>query len=189
MKFLIIFVFLIAVKCEFDPKTFDWSSVKPITATKEYREAYPWRFTNESVEDNTKIFDRNGRVVGGNQASPTEFPFAVGILISFTENNGWCSGSLVSRNFILSAAQCFVGSETQVTALIGASDITRVSEFLLVSQYIKHENFNFNSLDNDIALLRMQREVQLNANVQIIRLPNRRQVGSSFEKQKARVAG
>jgi hypothetical protein len=189
MKLFFVFALLVTAKCEFNPETFDWSSVKPITGTKEYREAYPWRFANGNFDEQARIFDRSGRIVGGNQASPTEFPFSVGLVISFMQDSGWCSGSLVSRSIVLSAAQCFVGSETQITALVGASDITRVSEFLLIPEYTKHENFNPNSFDNDIALLRLQREVVLNANVQVIRLPNRRQVGVTFEKQKARVAG
>lgn len=189
MKLFLIFALFVAVKSEFDPEIFDWSSVKPITATKEYRRAFPWRFVGESLNEDSRIFDRNGRIIRGVQASPTDFPFSVGLVISFTQDSGWCSGSLVSRSFVLSAAQCFVGSETQITALIGASDITRVSEFLLVSSYKKHESFNDDSFDNDIALLQLQREVLINANVQIIRLPNFRQKDVTFEKQKVRIAG
>lgn len=186
MKYFVIFSIFVLVKSEFDPKTFDWSSVKPIAETKEYKAAFSWR---NDVEVSSRIFDRNGRIIRGEPAAPTDFPFSVGLVISFMQDNGWCSGSLVSRSYVLSAAQCFVGSETQVTALLGASDITRVSEFLLVTSYKKHENFNDNTFDNDIALLKLQREVQLNANVQILRLPNFRQQDTTFEKQKVRIAG
>jgi secreted trypsin-like serine protease len=89
---------------------------------------------------------------------------------------------------VLSAAQCFVGSETQITALLGASDISRVSEFLLVSTYTKHFGFN-NNFDNDIATLRLQREVLITPAVQIIRLPNFRQINTHFENQKVFTAG
>lgn len=189
MKFLLIFALFISVNCDFDAKIFDWSTVKPITETKAYQKAFPWKFTSENSNGETKIFYKNGRIISGNETSPTDYPFAVGIVISFADESGWCSGSLVSRRFVLSAAQCFVGAETQMTALIGASDITRVSEFLIVLGYKKHESFNNNNLEHDIALLTLQREVVLSPSVQVIRLPNFRQIGLTFEKQKVWVAG
>lgn len=59
----------------------------------------------------------------------------------------------------------------------------------MVLNYKKHEQFDDDSFDNDIVLLRLQREVLINANVQVVRLPNRRQQGVTFEKQKVRVSG
>jgi hypothetical protein len=188
MKLIVFISLFVLAFAEFDPQTFDWSNVKPITEIKEYREAFPSRFVDVPIDDEARVFNRNGRIIRGDLAAPSDFPWAVGLVISFTLDNGWCSGSLVSRTFVLSAGSCFVGSETQITALLGASDITRVSEFLLVTNYIKHSELN-NNLDNDIALLRLQREVQINANVQIIRLPNFRQRDTHFERQKVFVAG
>lgn len=111
------------------------------------------------------------------------------MLISFTTDNGWCSGSLVSRNYVLSAAQCLIGSETQVTVLLAASDISRVGEILMVTSYQRHESFNNNNFDNDIALLRLQRMANINANSQVVRLPNLRQRTAHFENQKVFTPG
>lgn len=188
MKLIAIFALLAFANCEFDPDTFDWSSVRPITQIPEYREAFPKWFKDDELDDSARVFDRNGRIIRGEIAEPTDFPWAAGIVISFTMYNGWCSGSLVSRNYVLSAAQCFLGSETQVTVMLGASDISRVSEFLMVTSYLKHGGSN-SDLDHDIALLRLQREAFLSANVQIVRLPNIRQIDTHFENQKAFTAG
>lgn len=188
MKLIVILSFLVFAKSELNQENFDWTSLKPITQIKEYREAFPWRVAAEEFDESARVFDRNGRIVRGELAAPADYPFSVGLVISFTQDSSWCSGSLVSRNFVLTAGSCLVGSETQATALLGASDITRVTEFLLVSQIIVHEQLN-RDLDNDIGLLRLQREIFLNANVQIARLPNFRQKDTNFENQKVFVAG
>jgi secreted trypsin-like serine protease len=114
--------------------------------------------------------------------------FQVGLVISFEMDNGWCSGTLVSRTFVLSAGSCLVGPEKQVSALLGASDITRVSEFLMVISYIVHPELN-EDFENDISLIRLQREAQINSQVQVMRLPNFRQRDAHFQAQKVFVAG
>lgn len=94
----------------------------------------------------------------------------------------------MSRSFVLSAGSCLVGSGVQVTALLGASDITRVGEIIYISDYTIHERLN-SALDNDISLLRLQREAQINDYVQLVRLPSRQQKEFSFDRQKVFVAG
>lgn len=68
MKVFLIFAIFAAVKSEFDPKSFDWSSVKPIAETKAYRNSYPWRFGNESLVEESRIFDRTGRIISGEKS-------------------------------------------------------------------------------------------------------------------------
>ncbi|CRK90518.1 CLUMA_CG004155, isoform A [Clunio marinus] len=190
MKFLFaLLAIVVFASCEFNPETFDWSTVKPITETKAYREAFPERFLDVPINEDARIFDRNGRILRGRPASPTDFPHSVGVLISFEIESGWCSGSLVSRSYVMTAAQCFIGAETMVTALLGASDISRVNDFILSFNYITHPQFNQNNYDHDLALVQLSRQAQLNEFVQIIRVPNLRQVGVTFEKQKVFVAG
>lgn len=164
MKFIVILTSFVVANCELNQENFDWTSLKLITQIKEYREAFSWRVAEEVVDEDARVFDRNGRIGRGELAMPSDYPFSVGLVISFKEASSWCSGSLVSRLFVLTAGSCLVGSETQATALLAASDITRVGEFLLVDQIIIHENLN-RDLDNDIGLMILQREINLNANV------------------------
>lgn len=209
MKLIAFFALLVLASCEFDPKTFDWSSVKPITQIKEYRDAFP-KFKYVDLDENARIFDRNGRILRGEIVGPTDYPWSVenylfsflplryfiltiiyrsvGLVISFTWENGWCSASLVSVNFVLSAAQCLLGTETQIAAMLAASDITNVGEFIMITGYTKHHHFN-NDLEHDIAVLRLQRPPTLNDRVQLIRLPNLRQQNALFENVKVHVAG
>lgn len=52
---------------------------------------------------------RKGKVVGGNDAEPGEYPW----LASVTRRGGhFCGGSLLSRNFVLTAGHCMCRSAT-----------------------------------------------------------------------------
>lgn len=196
MKLLVVFALFALAAGKYDPETldpetFDWSTVKPLRLIKEYREAYPKLFIDTEPEVNEEVFNplnRNRRILDGSIAGPTDFPWIAGILISFEFDNGWCSGSLVSRNYVLSAAQCLVGLDTRATVMLDASDISRFGEVLMVWNYIKHPAAN-DDLDHDVALLRLQRAALITERVQVIRLPNLRQTELSFENQKVHVAG
>lgn len=94
MKVLILFALVALVSCEID-----WSTVKPITQTPEYRAAFP-NFVPHStplVSSNPK---RGGRIIRGNVVGPTDLPYQVGIIVHLFTGNGWCSGSLVSKTVL-----------------------------------------------------------------------------------------
>lgn len=78
MKFFLILGFVAFSSCEFDPKTFDWSSVKPLTQTKAYREAFSHLFTVEFLDEELKgSRNRVGRIIGGEVVRPYDYPFQV----------------------------------------------------------------------------------------------------------------
>lgn len=179
MKLLLVLTFAIFANCEFDPTNFDWTSVKPITQTKAYREAFPHLSAGEFLRRNQKVFHhREGRIIRGTQASPYDFPNAVGLILTFVSEQGWCSGSLISLRSVLTAGSCLVGNP-DVTALLGASNILRIKQIVYVTSYIVHENFKKN-LDNDIAILTLERDAELGPEIGIIRVPSRSQSSESF---------
>lgn len=49
------------------------------------------------------------RIIGGNYARPKQFPYQVGISIDKKEGLYWCGGSVISANWVLTAARCFNG--------------------------------------------------------------------------------
>lgn len=81
MKFLIILSLIAVASCEFDPTTFDWTSIKPITQTKAYRETFPHLFLGDFLVDDLKVFrNRGGRIIQGEIAKPQDFPFQVFVI-------------------------------------------------------------------------------------------------------------
>lgn len=46
------------------------------------------------------------RIIGGQEAAPHAYPYQVAIYVTFTGRKDFCGGSLVSANYVLTAAHC-----------------------------------------------------------------------------------
>jgi trypsin len=49
---------------------------------------------------------RNGRIIGGDYATEGQFPYQIGLYI---DGSGFCGGSLISADTVLTAAHCSTG--------------------------------------------------------------------------------
>jgi len=108
MKFFILLVCL-AGALAFSVDDIDFDNLVPFYETDEWRAAHP---------DMVKMIDqerpylervyRNGRIWGGRDALAGELPYQAGIVI-LGSRQSFCGGSIVSANYILSAAECFIG--------------------------------------------------------------------------------
>ncbi|WP_369434177.1 trypsin-like serine protease [Psychromonas sp. MME1] len=89
------------------------------------------------------------KIVGGQQASPGEFPFMVSL-----QNGGYhlCGGSVVSRYYILTAAHCVAYLDSAVMGLYNKND-TNGTQRLTIVEKIPHPNYATDS-SYDIALVK-----------------------------------
>jgi secreted trypsin-like serine protease len=93
------------------------------------------------------------RIVGGEPAEPNEFPHQVGV---FIDGSGFCGGSLISPNWVLTAGHCVQGARSwEVRA--GAHYIQGINadheESKTTTVAKLHENYIAAVIRNDIALL------------------------------------
>uniref|UniRef100_A0A3P9L3B4 Peptidase S1 domain-containing protein n=1 Tax=Oryzias latipes TaxID=8090 RepID=A0A3P9L3B4_ORYLA len=99
----------------------------------------------------------NNRIVGGQDAPAGFWPWQV----SLQGSRHFCGGSLINNQWVLTAAHCFPsGSASGVTVVLGlqslqGSNPNNVSR--TITRLILHENYNSN--DNDIALLQLSSPV------------------------------
>src|SRR5690349_5525396 len=93
---LFIFLACLSGALAFSVRDVDFENLVPLYETQEWKAAHP----------DSDLTDRRGRVWGGRLANPGELPYQVGIIILLTRQT-FCGGSIVSSNFVLSAAQCF----------------------------------------------------------------------------------
>ncbi|XP_061761746.1 trypsin-1-like [Nerophis ophidion] len=103
------------------------------------------------------------RIVGGRDAIPGGWPWQISL-----HRNGFhtCGGSLINSQYVLCAAHCFPTSVTaNLEVLLGLQTQEGTNDNLVrrtVAGLMVHENYNTDTNDNDIALLRLSAPVTFN---------------------------
>jgi hypothetical protein len=105
------------------------------------------------------------KITGGSDASIADFPWQV----YYVSGNYVCGGSIISGNWILTAAHCTEDdngnaiASTQMTVKAGATNPYNSPEgkTYSVSEVIVHEGYNNQTLENDIALLKLSEPITI----------------------------
>jgi secreted trypsin-like serine protease len=102
---------------------------------------------------------RDAKITGGTGTVISDFPWQIYLIAG----NSRCGGSIINENWVLTAAHCTKNSSggsllpADMSIKVGANNPYSSSEGKTynVSQIIVNENYNSQTLDNDIALLRI----------------------------------
>ena len=112
-------------------------------------------------------------IIGGiSVVDPHEFPWVVGVRTEF----GKCGGSIITKNLVMTAAHCLFNSKKElvqeISILMGHSDI---SSSLIKKHKVKsiliHPEHGNKKYYNDVALLRLSKDLGFDNSVQPIGLP------------------
>ncbi|KAK7071888.1 hypothetical protein SK128_021709 [Halocaridina rubra] len=126
-----------------------------------------WKSPKPLLEPNGP--PRNSRIVGGTEAVPHAWPHQVAL---FIDNLYFCGGSLISDEWVMTAAHCTDGAGF-VDVVMGAHNI-QVAEpeqvTVTSTDFFVHENWDSFNLQNDISLIRLPSPVQFNENITSISL-------------------
>lgn len=110
MKLFLAVLFATSALAVADNTDIDWSTVKPLWQIKEWQDMFPAKMAmirERGLLDNPKTFQfPSGRIAGGLEAERHQFPYQVGVVTHLASGNGFCGGSLVSRNYVMTAAHC-----------------------------------------------------------------------------------
>ncbi|XP_034254980.1 brachyurin-like [Thrips palmi] len=127
------------------------------------------------------------RIFNGDVASRTQFPFQAGIYLDF---NAFCGGSLIHKNWVLTAAHCVDGFKTW-TVFLGVSNMVAAKEegreVQVSNAATRHERYNSYEVTNDIGVIQLWREVDLSGD--FIKLVQLAPAGVNYAGQKATVSG
>ncbi|KAK2577966.1 hypothetical protein KPH14_012266 [Odynerus spinipes] len=115
-------------------------------------------------------YQMDGRIVGGEVTSIKDFPYQVSVT-KFGRHH--CGGSIISENWVLTAAHCTSTEPHWVGIRAGADSPVWGGAYHYVDKYITHEGFNV-TLDgfpvNDISLIHVITPFEFNDTIQPIPL-------------------
>ncbi|NWI66879.1 ACRO protein, partial [Todus mexicanus] len=113
------------------------------------------------------------RVVGGTSSLPGAWPWIVSIQNPWLEGSGHiCGGSLISSQWVLTAAHCFVKARfiTMWRVVAGATDLMELgpeAQVRNIRRLMIHQQYNKRTNANDIALLELDQPFQCGYTVQL----------------------
>lgn len=124
----------------------------------------------------TPLSRGGGKIVGGEDAYYGEFPHQIMLLRGGPDGSLMCGGSLISSNWVVTAAHCCDGqSASRLGVAVGAHNLYSDDddqENIQVSRVVMHEDYDDWNINNDICLLELETAATMGSHVGTISLPS-----------------
>lgn len=102
----------------------------------------------------------SGKIVGGDLTKIDEVPYFASILY---RNDHLCGASIISDEWIISAAHCYVDSiPSNYKIKTGSSRKSKAGIIRKVEKLIKHPQYDGSTLNNDFMLIKLAQKIKFN---------------------------
>lgn len=192
-KTLIVLAVCIAAGFAISEDQFDFAHAIPRTEVPGFWDGRKIQPINTQGRSQHK-YDRNGRIVGGNEVEPHTHPYQGGLFVLINWWTAMCGCVLLSSNIVITAAHCLENS-LGATVVLGAHYLFNPFEpnqlriGLEPRYFITHPDYNPSMLYNDISLIYLPNPVSFNAFIQPIQLPDYEMMRKDFSGEVATVSG
>ncbi|XP_024120470.1 serine protease 27-like [Oryzias melastigma] len=108
----------------------------------------------------------NARIVGGQEAAPGMWPWQA---VLFSNGEFSCGGSLITNQWVLTAAHCLSIEDLNTTSVqLGAQNRTSDpnAESRTLEDIVCHPDYDSDTYNNDVCLLKLSAPVQFNQYIQ-----------------------
>ncbi|XP_041982016.1 trypsin-1-like [Aricia agestis] len=137
-----------------------------------------------------KVISRRGRIVGGTNSLPAEFPWAASV---WRQGTHQCGATVINDRWLLTAGHCICSvfdefyKTKQLSVVVGHTDITATDQNEALSKIIPHPEYRCKRKPNDVALLKTLRQLTWSNELRPACLPQ--PLASDFSGTMATVAG
>ncbi|KAG8196779.1 hypothetical protein JTE90_014511 [Oedothorax gibbosus] len=122
----------------------------------------------------TENLSEDERIMGGKVVNPpNRYPWMVALVKKTKgEDEYFCGAALISRQYVLTAAHCIQRETVSgVRVALGAHNSDASPDPVPVSEFILHPQYHNRTQTNDIALVKLEYSVNLEATVNLVCLP------------------
>jgi len=110
----------------------------------------------------------DGRIVGGYEIDIASVPYQV----SLQRGSHFCGGSIISKDWILTAAHCTDNqAPANIKVRVGSSMHVSNGSLVSIKRIVQHKKFSYSNIDYDYSLLELNESLILDERRQQIDLP------------------
>jgi len=129
------------------------------------------------------------RIVGGYEAVPHSFPWMAAL---FVDEQWFCGGTLISDEWVLTAAHCANGASS-MRIMLGAHNVREDTEEgrieVVTTDFFTHPGWSQFNLHNDLALVHLPFAVNFTENIRPVCLPSHSEAGTAWDGEEAVASG
>lgn len=111
----------------------------------------------------------DGRIVGGQPVDIEQYPYQISLLLYEAH---LCGGSIISKDFIVTAAHCTFDHEASDLQIRAGSSIKSGGQVKDVAEIFNHPNYDPDTADYDFAILTLVQSLQFGKKVKPVYLPD-----------------